>query len=741
MKRKNRLKKIIPFINNFVEKPLPEKRFIIVLSLSFFLMLLLILSFSQFGSFINVLKPSDFRIGQVAERDVVMDRDLVYIDEKATNLLKETRAGLVHPVFTLRNDITLRVTEQFEAFNNTVSFSIKNGIPHQSVFLEVQKQFPGLFTENDITRILNYSKRIEVLEQAELSIQRMINKGVVSMPRNNEALSETGFIEIRRILNGLNEYEQISLSSVLTLDTFEKEIGLYYPDRTKEFLDLVNLLVKRFLEPNAFYDIENTLKNKERARDEIEPVTVRLLKGEIILQKGFIVTEEDMEKLIAIGAYAATVNFNNLMGTTLYIILLLIISVYIFNPPITLKKISYSKIYLLLSLSVFYLLWCFVVLGVIKEPPAYPLAVYLPSACLSMLVAIIINPRVGILFTFIINLPFFVIFNNGSFYNFIFAVVSGIVGTRVVARAEKRIELIKAGVVISLVNIVVVIILSFLKNLEFRDVLTGLLLAIGNGLVCAIFNLGLLPFFEHLLNAPTVFRLHELSDTNTPLLKKMLTLAPGTYSHSINVAHLAESACRDIGANPLIARVGALYHDIGKIDQAEYFIENQTSSNKHDELKPSLSAAVIKAHVKIGVEKAKELGLPKEVIEIITQHHGRGLISYFYAQAMKSDKKSKVNPEDYSYTESPPTSKESAVVMLADTIEAAARTLKKPTIAKLEKFVGTAILDKLHTGQLIEADITMKDLEIIKRRFVQILAGQFHTRIEYPDIKRIDRGG
>jgi putative nucleotidyltransferase with HDIG domain len=214
----------------------------------------------------------------------------------------------------------------------------------------------------------------------------------------------------------------------------------------------------------------------------------------------------------------------------------------------------------------------------------------------------------------------------------------------------------------------------------------------------------------------------------------MLTLAPGTYSHSVSVANLAESAAREIGANSLLARVGAYYHDIGKIDQSEYFVENQPdSSNKHDELKPSLSAAVIKSHVKIGIEKARELKLPEEVIEIVAQHHGSGLINYFYSEALKADGGTK--PEDFSYNGMPPASREAAVVMLADTVEASTRTLSNPTVAKLDKFIWKQMMNKFETHQLDNCDLTFKDLEKIKGTFVQILAGHFHTRIEYPDQK------
>jgi putative nucleotidyltransferase with HDIG domain len=260
-----------------------------------------------------------------------------------------------------------------------------------------------------------------------------------------------------------------------------------------------------------------------------------------------------------------------------------------------------------------------------------------------------------------------------------------------------------------------------------------------NGLGCSMLSLGLLPILEHALNTASRFRLIELSDVNAPVLKRMLSLAPGTYSHSLSVANLAESACSAINANAILARVGAYYHDIGKIEQAEYFIENQTAYNKHDELKPSLSAAVIKAHVKLGIEKARELDLPEEVLDVIAQHHGRGVIKYFYQRALEKGENGNVASEDYSYPGTSPRSREAAVVMLADAVEAASRTLKKPTIAKLDRFVWEIIMEKFTSHELGDSELTLRDLEVIKKSFVQVLAGYFHSRIEYPKVKEAVR--
>jgi len=328
---------------------------------------------------------------------------------------------------------------------------------------------------------------------------------------------------------------------------------------------------------------------------------------------------------------------------------------------------------------------------------------------------------------------------NLDLYSFLFAFCSSLAAVAVVQRAQKRIDLIRAGLLLSLFNTIVLAAIGLLSNASIKILLPACGWGLANGFLSSLAVLGLMPVFEHLLNAASRFRLIELSDLNAPIFKRMLSLAPGTYSHSISVANLAESACNAMNANALLARVGAYYHDIGKIEQSEYFIENQNSYNKHDGLKPSLSAAVIKAHLKMGVEKARELDLPEEVRDIIAQHHGRGVIKYFYHRALQANDSGSVPPEDYTYPGERPKTKEAAVVMLADTVEAVSRTLKKPTIGKLEKFVWSVIMEKFNSNELGECDLTLADLEAIRRSFVQVLAGYFHSRIEYPKAKEAAR--
>jgi putative nucleotidyltransferase with HDIG domain len=360
----------------------------------------------------------------------------------------------------------------------------------------------------------------------------------------------------------------------------------------------------------------------------------------------------------------------------------------------------------------------------------------LPTALFAIVATILEGQRFAILFGFLLaSLAQAAVGLDGRL--FAFCLIASVSGAFSVRNAFSRIDLVKAGAVLALLEAVGAASLAAPGSVGAGPVLLAALQGAANGFACGLLALAILPLLEQALNAPTRFRLMELSDLNAPILKRLLTVAPGTYSHSVTVAHLAESACREIGADPLLARVGAYYHDIGKIEQPEYFMENQSGYNKHDEINPRLSATVIRSHVKLGAEKARALGLPEGVVDIISQHHGNAVITWFYDQAKKAG--GEADSDDFSYPGQPPGSKEAAVVMLADSVEAATRSLKKPTASRLEDFIREIVMEKVQGGQLDRCDLTLKDLETIRDSFTRILAGYFHSRIEYPKLKEQPR--
>ncbi|MCK5200997.1 MAG: HDIG domain-containing protein, partial [Spirochaetales bacterium] len=383
----------------------------------------------------------------------------------------------------------------------------------------------------------------------------------------------------------------------------------------------IHLIVDRFIKENVFFDEIQTELNYNKIKKEIDPVIAEVHSGDHIIRSGFIVTAQDMEKAIVLNSRINYLNIRQISAVFLLLILIYIFSILMFRPLFQNKKRKHQYIYLLISFYLVFIFYTSVILQ-FNFTNGFVLAIFLPTAFFSMMIVILIGFQESIISVIILSLSLF-LFSGATIPSFMFSFVTGISAAFLIRGAEKRIDLIKSAAFLALINILVLII-GLTQSVELDWFFLVILWAILNAFLSSIINLTLIPVFEHFLNIPTVFRLMELSDMNAPLFRKMVTMAPGTYGHSVAVANLADAACREIGANPLLARVGAYYHDLGKLDQPEYFIENQTEANKHDMLNPSLSVAVIKSHVKVGVERAKEMGLPFEVIDIIAQHHGSG---------------------------------------------------------------------------------------------------------------------
>ncbi|MCL2186223.1 MAG: HDIG domain-containing protein [Treponema sp.] len=425
-------------------------------------------------------------------------------------------------------------------------------------------------------------------------------------------------------------------------------------------------------------------------------------------------------------------DIRHIFGWVLLILVVYIIYFLLRNGEITGNELNLRERYLLSSLTGIYIIGSVLINNLSPNFKEFPVSLAIPTALFIMLLAVFMGKRVAMIMALALPLGSYL---AGAFDNqsYIIALVSGIAASTVLHNQQNRMSLIKAGLVIAAANCVAVIVILLINQSSLSEYPALLFWAALNGIVCGMLTIGFLPPLEQLLNAVTPFRLMELSDLNAPILRKLFTTAPGTYSHSLMVANLAEQACQDIGANPLLARVGAYYHDIGKMENPTYFVENQTDYNKHDEIAPRLSATIIRSHVKLGVEKANSLGLPKDVISIIAEHHGNSIISWFYNKA--AEQETSVNSEDFSYPGNPPRSKESAIVMLADITEAAVRTLTKPTPGKMEKFIQQLFQAKIDHGQLSQSDLSFNELEIIKRAFVRVLVGYYHSRIEYPKQK------
>jgi len=709
-----------------------------ILGITFILAVAIVLITTQFGSVFFLLRASDYEIGSVAERDYVVERDILYLDQEVTRLKREAAGKLVLPIFRVNERIGEERQQSFSEFRERLLALRREDDSLDTVFLKLQVEFPGVLLKEQLSRLLDTNQLPTVLEQAGTILEQIFQTGLIKLPEQDAELLSPGAVEVWRWMGGKLVKEEYFLEDVLIKNKLEGWIEERYPEIPERLLPHTKALVKAFAIENGFFDTEETEKSRQKAMAEVEPVQAKLVRDQVIVRRGDIIDAETAAQIRALGEYSVTVNLNSIAGNVLFLLILFLFALFLFQKRVVGRYLKRTQVLFLAATVLTFLLASALLARFFTPAEGIPFSVILPTAAISILVTLIVSTRAGIVLSLILALLVLPIAKMDP-YSFLFVLLTGVAGTAVVQRAERRIDLVRAGAYLSVLNVALLVIFALLQSIGRSWLLPVLGWSLLNGFVSSMISLGFLPVLEHALNTASRFRLIELSDLNAPILKRMLSLAPGTYNHSISVANLAESACSAIGANALLARVGAYYHDIGKIEQAEYFVENQTSFNKHDELKPSLSAAVIKSHLKMGIERARELSLPQEVQEIISQHHGRGVIKYFYQRALENGEKTNVTSDDYSYQGYRPSSKEAAVVMLADSVEAATRTLKKPTIAKLEKFVWDIIMEKFVSQELGDSQLTFRDLETIKKSFVQVLAGYYHSRIEYPKVKEAAR--
>ncbi|MDR3602475.1 MAG: HDIG domain-containing protein [Desulfosporosinus sp.] len=371
--------------------------------------------------------------------------------------------------------------------------------------------------------------------------------------------------------------------------------------------------------------------------------------------------------------------------------------------------------------------------------------VLIPVAWATMTVAILVDVDVALIVSVV--LAFFVavlvdptLSTSLGLQTGIVALFGGFVGVYSVSHLSQRSDLARAGLFVSAMNVVVISAIALSTGMRLMVWVVGLILGIVNGVASSFLTVGALHWFESGFRITSSVGLLELSNPNRPLLKRLLMEAPGTYHHSILVGNLAEAAAEAVGADATLVRVGSMYHDIGKIKRPYFFSENQfTQDNPHDKIAPTLSALIITSHVKDGLELAKDNNLPQQIQDIIAQHHGDGLVSFFYHKALEEN--DEVPEEAFHYEGPKPQTKEAALVALADSVEAAVRSMKQPTPGRVEGFVRKIVKDKLNDEQLDQCDLTFQDLDRIAMAFVRVLTGIFHSRVEYPELPAMRENG
>lgn len=353
-----------------------------------------------------------------------------------------------------------------------------------------------------------------------------------------------------------------------------------------------------------------------------------------------------------------------------------------------------------------------------------------------MILTLLLNYKIS-LFNSLVNCILIAVAVNFEVEIILIAIMSAVLGSTILRKMQERNDILYASSYIAIINVILTFSAGFLLSNSVIDVSKKALFTLIGGVLSAILTIGLLPLFENLFGIVTTIKLLELSNPNNPLLKKLLVEAPGTYHHSILVGNLAEVAAEVVNGNPVLARVSAYYHDIGKTKRPYFFKENQIGKeNPHDKISPNLSTLIITSHVKDGLELAKEYKIPKVIQDIIQQHHGTSLVKYFYiTMKNNSERPEDINEEDFRYPGPIPKSKEAAIIMLADGVEAAVRSINEPTKGRIEEMVNKIIKARLDEGQLDECDLTLKEIGLIREAFLKVLVSIYHQRIEYPEDK------
>ena len=485
------------------------------------------------------------------------------------------------------------------------------------------------------------------------------------------------------------------------------------------------ILGRQLIQPNLVLNTEKVNAARDEAVQSVEPVQIR--QGEIIIRKGDVVRTEHINLMRDVGLLRTGRDYGALAGRTLLVFAIVVLMV---------VYLHQNRSHVLESTSLLGLLGCVLVtvllLGRLFSLPAWPPAPYLnPSALVGLLLTLLIDARVGGMAA-VVAAVLLAVISDLSWSVGVLTLVGGLTAVLSVSKVSQRGDLMRAGFIVGGANFLLMIALGLVS----KD--TGLILhsylGLLSGVLASIVAIGVLPYLESVFKITSSIRLLELSNPNHPLLRRLMLEAPGTYHHSILVGNLAEAAAEAVGADGLLARVGSHYHDIGKLKRPYFFVENQVGKdNPHDKIAPSLSTLIVTSHVKDGLELAAEYKLPPVVTQFIAQHHGTDLVRFFYHRATEAAEDDSVEERDFRYPGPKPQGKEVAIVSLADAVEAAVRSLSKPTPGKIEGLVRKIIKDRLNSGQLDESDLTFQDMDRIANSFAKVIMGMFHTRVEYPD--------
>lgn len=638
-------------------------------------------------------------VGDVAKSDIEAPRTVEYIDLEQTAVRRRIAGERVEPAYRENAEATASARKAVPTAFEAVERLRSADLPEVDRVVRLQQEAGVLIPPGVAVAALS-------LDEAALRRARLVTLQAV------EQLM-TGGIRAEQL-----EFARGQLRVLLRDSTL----------RGRE-LALASAVGQGALRANRILDRSFTQLLRREAEDTVEPVRVRILRGEIIVRRGDLVTRAELRKLEALGLIGVPMSWDIVLGTALLIGVLLGLTAYYFQQ--FQPEIWRTDRHLLL--------WSLVVILTVllaRIVVAYRIPLDLiPAAVGPILLAVLLRARLALFSSAVLSILIALI-ATGDLRTAFVAFTGSIVGVYAVRRIHRRTNLIRAGLLAGAASAVAIVATRLLeRQILYPTLLMDAAIGLGNGIIVGIVASGILPSLEHLFGLVTPITLLEVSSPAHPLLRRLQLEAPGTYHHSVLVGNLAEAAADATGADALLVRVGTYYHDIGKIRRPVFFVENQAGlENPHERMAPSLSALTVAAHVRDGLDLAREYGLPPVVGSFIAEHHGTSLMSFFYHQAL--ERGDQPEPGAYRYEGPKPQTRETAIVMLADAAEAAIRTLPRPTPDRIYEVVRRIIHERLEDGQLDECDLAFADLEKIAQAFTRILTGIYHPRIEYPDLER-----
>lgn len=692
----------------------------------------MILGVVLFISMYGNVKPEKLDISLLTVADKTIRSPATVEDKISTEKKRQEALDQVQDVYTLKKEYSTNqvdlITSIFDSASD-VNDEIEDETKKQNVLDEDPLDVFEPTVEEEMTMLKG-----KLTDRVTKDLSERVFTALVQA--SNDELSIAKDLTVTAINNVMNK--RISADDVENAKkSLEEE--LKFTTLNGDLKNAAIELGRYAVIQNEFYDPEATEELRKQAAESVEPV--KILQGQIIIEEGKLIRQEEFRQLELVGLLDNKQSYKPFIGL-LILISIILTSVYFYfyqlkeNPEKRQTNLLLSGIIFILT---FFILKIISMLQIFN----YSGIGYLfPAAMGGMLIKILIEEKLAILSSIIFSIFGSILFNEGvsgtlNFSVGIYILFSALAGVLFLSGQNQRSKILQAGSFAAAINLFTIWALMFLPNGQFSGLEYGyyILTAIFSGIGSAVLTMGLLPLLETSFGILSTMKLIELSNPNHPLLRKILMEAPGTYHHSVMVANLADAACEAIGANGLLARVGCYYHDVGKTKRPNFFIENQMQlDNPHDRLPPDKSANIIISHVTDGSAILKKYNMPKEIIHIAEQHHGTTLLKFFYHKALQGEEN--VNEEDYRYPGPKPQTKESAIVGIADSVEAAVRSMNQPTPETIESLVKKIVSDRLQDGQLNECELTLKELETVSHSFCETLKGIFHSRIEYPEMTK-----